>query len=316
MISSEKRSAGVSVIIPAYESQATARATLESLRKQSFHDFEVILVDSSSGDAVERIAAEFPEVRYHHATQRFLPHEARNFGIKLARNDLLLFTDPDIVAAPDWIEKILATYRFTSAPLAGAVASVQRNWLGLGIHFAKFDLWLPGGGRRTVPVAASVNFLCARDLLEEAGGFDGNEMIGDTLLSWELRRRGHDLRFASDAIVYHDHRSTFVQLLRERFVRGADFARLRSEREAWSPGRTFTILCVTVLPLRLTKLIARTFLACVRSGCALDFIRTLPVIAAGHAGWLAGETTQYWRRLFFLRASSEASGRAHTNAGA
>jgi glycosyltransferase involved in cell wall biosynthesis len=308
--------AGVSVIIPSYESQATARATLESLRKQSFQHFEVILVDSSKGDAVERIAADFPEVRYHHATRRYLPHEARNVGMKLARNDLLLFTDPDIVAAPDWIEKLLATYRVTSTPTAGAVASVQRNWLGLGIHLAKFDLWLPGGGPRSVPVAASVNFLCARDLLDQAGGFDGNEMIGDTLLSWELLRRGHNLRFASDAIVYHDHRSSFGELLRERFVRGADFARLRSERKTWNRPRTFAILVATVLPLRLINLIARTFLACVRSGCAFDFVRTLPVVAAGHAAWLAGETTQYWRRLLFWRASSEASGRAHNNAGA
>jgi glycosyltransferase involved in cell wall biosynthesis len=308
--------AGVSVIIPSYESHATARATLESLRKQTFRDFEVILVDSSRGDAVEHIAADFPEIRYHHAMQRLLPHEARNVGVKLARHDLLLFTDPDIVAAADWIEKLLGTYRDASTPLAGAVASVQRDWLGLGIHFAKFDLWLPGGGPRTVPVAASVNFLCARDLLDQAGGFDGNEMIGDTLLSWQLLRRGHDLRFASDAIVHHDHRSTFAQLLRERFVRGADFARLRSERESWNPPRTFAILVATVFPLRLIKLIARTFSACVRAGCAFDFVRTLPVIAAGHAAWLAGEVTQYWRRLFFLRVSSEASGRAHNNAGA
>jgi GT2 family glycosyltransferase len=308
--------ARVSVIIASYESQATARATLESLSKQSFRNFETVLIDSSSGHAVERIAADFPEVRYHRATQRLLPHDARNVGIKLAGSDLLLFTDPDIVAAPDWIEKLLAAYGATSAPIAGAVASVQRTWLGLGIHLAKFDLWLPGGEPRTVPIGASVNFLCPRKLFEDAGGLDGREMIGDTLLSWELIRRGHKLRFAPDAIVYHDHRSTFRELLRERFVRGADFARLRAERENWSVFRTCVILCATIFPLRLVKLVARVFSACLRSHCLLDFIKTLPVITAGHAAWLAGEATQYWRRLHFLCASSEASGRAHRNAGA
>ncbi len=316
MTSPPLQGAGVSVIIPSYESHATARATLESLRKQSFRDFETILVDSSRGAAVERIAADFPEVRYHRAVQRLLPHAARNTGIKLARNDLLLFTDPDIVAAPDWIEKLLAAHRATSAPIAGAVASVQRNWLGLGVHLAKFDLWLPGGESRRVPVAASVNFLCPRKLLDDAGQFDGDEMIGDTLMSWELIRHGHTLRFAPDAIVYHDHRSTFAELLHERFVRGADFARLRAEIENWSRLRTTAILFATVLPVRLIKLVARVFGACLRSHCLFDFFRTLPIITAGHAAWLAGEATQYWRRLLFLRASSEASGRAHTNAGA
>lgn len=316
MTSLDLQTPGVSVIIPSYESQATARATLESLRKQSVRNFETILIDSSSGDAVERIAADFPEVRYHHATQRCLPHEARNVGIKLARFDLLLFTDPDVVAAPDWIERLLATHRVTSAPIAGAVASVQSNWLGLGIHFAKFDLWLPGGKPRPVPVAASVNFLCPRKLLDDVGGFNGNEMIGDTLLSWDLIRRGSTLRFAPDAIVHHDHRSTFRELLRERFVRGADFGRLRAELENWDVFRTTAMFLATIFALRLIKLVWRAFGACARSHCVFDFFRTLPVITAGHAAWLAGEATQYWRRLFFLRPSSEASGSAHRNAGA
>lgn len=316
MNSAPPQDAGVSVIIPSYESEATARATLESLRKQSYRNFETILVDSGRGDAVARIAADFPEVRYHRTTQRCLPHEARNVGMKLARHDLLLFTDPDIVAAPDWIEKLLATQRLTSGPVAGAVASVQKNWLGVGTHLAKFDLWLPGGAPCCVPVAASVNFLCPRKLLDEAGCFDGDEMIGDTLLSWELIRRGHSLYFSPEAVVRHDHRSTFAQLLRERFTRGADFARLRAELEGWSRLRTAAILFVTIFPLRLIKLVARVFGACRRSHCLFDFFKTLPVIAAGHAAWLAGEATQYWRRLFFLRASSEVSGRAHTNAGA
>jgi GT2 family glycosyltransferase len=306
----------VSIIIPSYESQATVRATLDSLRQQSFRNFETIMVDSGRSDAVEKIAAEFSEVRFHRATKRLLPHEGRNVGRRLARGDLLLFTDPDIVAAPDWIEKLVAAHDVVAGPVAGAVASVQQNWLGCGIHLAKFDLWLPGGEARTVPIAASVNFLCPRNLLDRVGGFDGQEMIGDTLLSWALIQRGHALHFAPDAIVYHDHRSTFRELLRERFVRGADFARLRAEHENWDALQTSAILFATVFPLRLVKLVGRVLRACVRSHCLFDFIRTLPVIAAGHAAWLAGEATQYWRRLLFLRAPSEASGRAHRNAGA
>jgi GT2 family glycosyltransferase len=306
---------GVSVIIPSYESHATARATLQSLREQTYRNFEIILIDSSHTNDVANIVADFPEVRYQHTTQRLLPHEARNVGIGLARHDLLLFTDPDIVAAPDWIEKIVAAHRASSMPMAGAVASVQHNWLGLGVHFAKFDLWLPGGPPRTLPVAASVNFLCPRQLIDDAGGFDGREMIGDTLMSWELVRRGANLQFAPDAVVVHDHRSTFAQLLRERFVRGADFARLRAGRGNWDGLRTGMVFLATILPLRLLKLMGRTFSACARSGCVFDFIRTFPVVLAGHGAWLAGEAREYCRRLLSQDAPNEASGRARRNAG-
>ncbi len=308
MNDSPSHSAGASIVIPSYESQATARATLESLRQQTFRDFETILIDSGPSDEVARIAAEFPEVRYHRSEQRLLPHAARNLGVKLARADVIVFTDPDVVAASDWLEQLIATYQRVDAPVAGAVASLQRDWLETGIHLTKFDLWLPGGGSRTLPVAASVNFLCTRHLLERAGGFDGSEMIGDTIMSWDLIRLGQTLQFAPNAVVYHDHRSSFAGLLRERFARGADFARLRAEREDWNTKRTIAILVVSILPLRLIKLVARTFICTWRGKCAFDWLKTIPLIAAGHAAWLTGESAEYWRRLTIARAHREAKG--------
>jgi GT2 family glycosyltransferase len=294
-----------SVIIPAFESHATVRATLESLRAQTTRDFETILIDSSRSDGVARVAADFPEVRFHRSGQRLLPHEARNVGIQMAGRDLLVFTDPDIVAAPDWLEKLVAASRTVDGPVAGAVASLQRDWLNLGIHLAKFDLWLPGGEMRIVPVAASVNFVCPRLLLEKVGCFNGQEMIGDTLLSWDLIELGHKLRLAPDAIVYHDHRSSWVGLLRERFVRGADFARLRVERANWSSLRRFVLLLATILPVRLIKLTMRSLRGAARGGCFLDALKTLPVIVSGHAAWLAGETMSYCRQLHLSTTRAE-----------
>jgi glycosyltransferase involved in cell wall biosynthesis len=291
------RDLGASIIIPSYESHGTIAAMLQSLRNQIFRDFEVIVIDSGPSNAVAEIAANFPEVHYHRATERLLPHEARNLGVSLARSDLLVFTDPDVVVAPDWLEKLIATYRVTNRPVSGAVASLQRDWLKIGIHLAKFDLWLPGGPARDVAIGPTVNFLCPRRLFEKAGGFNGREMIGDTLLSWELVRLRHPPRFCPDAIVYHDHRSTFPQLLGERFARGADFARLRMATADWDVGRTLITLCASVLPLRLAKLVARSVGCSAQAGCLRDGLRTLPVIVSGHAAWLAGEVSQYGRRL-------------------
>ena len=94
----------VSIIIPAYRSEATVAATLESLRRQTWRDFEVVLVDSSPGDETERIVTrQYPEVNYRHAGRRLLPHAARNEGVARSRGSVLIFTDPDIRAEPDWV---------------------------------------------------------------------------------------------------------------------------------------------------------------------------------------------------------------------
>lgn len=295
----------LSVIIPSYESQATARATLESLRNQTFRDFETILIDSGPSSEVERIAADFSEVRYHRSKSRLLPHEARNVGVNLAQGDIFVFTDPDIVAAPNWLEKLMAVYKRADGPVSGAVAGLGRDWLEVGTHLVKFDLWLPGSESCEVPTIATVNFLCSRDLFRKAGGFNGMEMAGDTILGWDLIELGETFHFAPDAVVYHDHRSNFSQLIRERFARGSDFGRLRSERENWSTLHTLGMLIVSLLPVRLFKLVLRALNSSVRAGCLFDWLKTLPVITAGQGAWLVGEISQYWRRLQLGSAAPE-----------
>ena len=287
-----------SIIIPTYESQETVAATLHSLRQQTERDFETILVDSGETDAVQQIVKEFPEVRYSRAPERLYPHAARNVGVQIAQGDLFIFTDPDIVAAPEWLEKLLRAYEQRREPIVGAVASLQRDWMTLGIHLAKFDSWLPGGQPRAVAIAPTVNFLCSREVFEETSGFAGQEMLGDTLFSWELEQLGHSPYFEPNAIVHHDHRNTtFGGLIRERYVRGGDFGRLRASLGKWGTMKILAVMAASIFPFRLVKLAGRALRHSINAGCTLDGFRTMPIVICGHAAWLAGEISQYFRLL-------------------
>ena len=70
-----------SVVVPAYLSHATIERSLESLTRQVFTDYELIVVDSSPDGRSEGIVRErFPSVRYFHSPNRMYPHQARNHG--------------------------------------------------------------------------------------------------------------------------------------------------------------------------------------------------------------------------------------------
>jgi len=94
----------VSVLMPVYNCEPYLRESLESLEKQSFHDFEVILVNDGSTDQSELIAREFAE-RDH----RFRIHSqanqgivaALNNGLAVARGKFLARLDGDDLAHPD-----------------------------------------------------------------------------------------------------------------------------------------------------------------------------------------------------------------------
>ena len=84
-----------SVIIPAYNSAGHIRKALESVRAQTFKDYELIVVCDSCSDDTEKVAEEYGAI-----TERVEFHAdgpTRNRGIELAQGEWVLFMDDD-----DW----------------------------------------------------------------------------------------------------------------------------------------------------------------------------------------------------------------------
>ncbi|MBI5763400.1 MAG: glycosyltransferase [Planctomycetes bacterium] len=96
----------VSVIIPTFNRLALLREALDSVAAQTFRDFEVIIIDDGSTEAIaEGVAG-------HSTSPRVIrqpnagPAAARNRGIAAANADLVAFLDSDDL----WLPKKLATY--------------------------------------------------------------------------------------------------------------------------------------------------------------------------------------------------------------
>ena len=268
------------------------------MQTQKYPDYEILVIDSSPDDRTEKIVfKQFPGVRYQHSQQRLLPHAARNLGVKMARGDLFVFTDPDIYAPPDWLAKLVEAYSRYGGVISGALACYGRKRVDQGIHICKFDPWLPGGNIRKVLIAASANMLCERATFESVGGFNENCMIGDTLLSWELTRAGIPIWLAPEAVVEHHHTGTWKGLLQERYLRGREFGQMRLKHEGWGRRRVLLQAIASIFPIRLTKLVLRGAANALRAGCLSDFLNMSPIVISGQAAWLAGEAEAYLRKL-------------------
>jgi GT2 family glycosyltransferase len=277
----------VSLIIPAYHSEKTAPACLRALEAQTYRDFETILVDSAPGWATARLARDqFPWVSAHESPQRLLPHAARNFGVQFARGSILVFTDPDCEARPDWLARLVAAHD-AGHPVAGGSVAAPRGWWQLAVHMGKFSWWLPGGPEGPRPDLVTANSSYRRDLFDKVGGFLGDRFCGDSELNWRVKAAGELLWFVPSAIVSHHHEGGFLPAMRERFKRGADYGRTRVERQHWSRARRLLYLAILpVLPLVVT---ARSFLYAARNRHAFHWLITFPVHFSGNIAWCAGE---------------------------
>lgn len=282
----------VSVVVPAYHSDATVGAFLSALRQQTLDDFELVLVNSSPGDGTAAaVEAAFPEATYIESEERLLPHEARNVGVERASAPLLAFTDPDCCARPDWLERLAAAHMLGHELTTGAMeVAAEAGWFERGVHLCKFWTALPGRPEGRAWVAPSANACYSRRLWDEVGPFPGG-FSGDARLSWNATAAGSPPWFVPEAVVEHRHLDSAGALWRERTIRGREFALVRSEHELWPRVRmAAAALALPVLP---PVLVGRAGFAAHRSGWGRTFALTVPVQLLGQAGWCLGETRSY-----------------------
>ncbi len=94
----------VSVIINCLNGEKYLRDTLESLREQTFTDYEVIFWDNCSSDATGDIAKSFGDkMKYYRGTKTVPLGEARNLAIDKASGEYISFLDSDDLWEPNKI---------------------------------------------------------------------------------------------------------------------------------------------------------------------------------------------------------------------
>jgi teichuronic acid biosynthesis glycosyltransferase TuaG len=101
----------VSVIIPAFNAEAHIAEALQSVRAQSYDDWEVVIADDCSIDSTVAIAETFGErVTVVQATANAGPATARNRAIEESSGELLAFLDADDYWLPSYLEQQVSLY--------------------------------------------------------------------------------------------------------------------------------------------------------------------------------------------------------------
>lgn len=99
----------VTVIVPAFNAEATIEPCLRSLLNQTLKDIEIIVLDDVSTDgtaaAVEKVAASDPRVRLVRLAANRGPYWAKNLALYLARAPVVALSDSDDISLPDRLEK-------------------------------------------------------------------------------------------------------------------------------------------------------------------------------------------------------------------
>lgn len=117
-----------SIIIPVFNRAAVLRQALESVRAQSFQDFEIVVVDDGSKDDPRAVVESFadPRMRYIHQPNAG-GGAARNRGIDEAKGDFVAFLDSDDVFLPHHLASMQALLEGTDRLVGYARVRVDRG---------------------------------------------------------------------------------------------------------------------------------------------------------------------------------------------
>lgn len=103
-----------SIIIPVYNAEEGLKVCLDSIKSQTFSDFEVILVNDGSTDKSPLICDEYSiddsRFRTIHISNSGVSH-ARNLGIENARGQYITFVDSDDYIEPNTLSNYLEAFK-------------------------------------------------------------------------------------------------------------------------------------------------------------------------------------------------------------
>ncbi len=166
----------VSVIVPTLNEGRCVGSLLSSLEKQTFKDFEVIVVDGGSKDDTIGLAERNNAKVLVRVGMKEFP--SRNEGAKIANGELLLFTGADIIFYEQAVEKMVNKFEkekldglcgfgsMYDAPIWGEIEYY--------FYYSFIKFWTNITG-----VHGSTNFMmCRREEFEKTGGFE-NRIDGD-----------------------------------------------------------------------------------------------------------------------------------------
>jgi glycosyltransferase involved in cell wall biosynthesis len=169
---------GVSVVIASHNQARWLGEAIESVRAQTFTDWELVVVDDGSTDdtpgIVRRHQRDDPRVRYL-AQSRLERSAARNRGVALGSGHLVAFLDADDRWLPEKLDRQVAA--LSADPAAGLCYTTARFIGPAGEPLAIRKPPRPIAGdafsvlmRGNVLILASV--VVRRACLDEVGGFD------------------------------------------------------------------------------------------------------------------------------------------------
>jgi len=215
-----------SIIVPVYNRPDEVSELLQSLSKQTFTDFELVLVEDGSTkpcvQEAEKYRLFFP-IQYI-SKENTGRSDSRNVGMYHAKGDYFIFFDSDCIIPPQYLETVDSLLKEVDCYGGPDRELASFSHMQKAINYAMTSFWTTGGIRggkkktgRFEPRTFNMGF--SRTVYETVGVF--KNMFGEDIeLSNRIRNAGFTIELFPDAFVYHKRRVNLKKFFKQVHIFG------------------------------------------------------------------------------------------------
>lgn len=214
-----------SVIIPLYNRPQEIKELLETLTKQTYTAFEVLVIeDGSKLDAKEIVDAfrEDLDIHYYYKENEGQGF-ARNYGFERARGDYFVIFDSDCLIPSNYLETVKNYLYEHHLDTYGGPDDAHSSFTPVqkAISYAMTSVFTTGGIRGKKKNAGgqfhprSFNMGVSRKVWEKVGGFLITRLGEDIEYSIRIHEAGFKIGLIPTAKVYHKRRTSFKQFWKQ-----------------------------------------------------------------------------------------------------
>ena len=253
-----------SLIIPVYNRPDEVDELLDSLTRQTFGDFEVVVVDDGSTRPCREVAMRYAsrlDLHYYDKPNSG-PGPTRNYAAGHCKGEFLVLLDSDCLLPPGYLAAVDAELRRQPCDAFGGPDRAHPSFTPVqkAINYAMTSFFTTGGirggkGRRLDKFyPRSFNMGMRAEVYRRLGGFAPMRFGEDIDLSIRIFRDGYSCRLFPDAWVWHKRRATLRTFFKQ--VHNSGIARINLYKKYPS-----SLKVVHLLPAAFTLGLAACLLA-------------------------------------------------------
>ena len=222
-----------SFIIPVYNRPDEVDELLDSLTRQTFRDFEVVVVEDGSvvpcKDIVDKYADRLFIHYYNKANSG--PGQTRNYGVDRANGEYMLILDSDCILPEKYLEAVEAELQRQKADAFGGPDRAHESFTDVqkAINYAMTSFFTTGGirgGKKKLDkfYPRSFNMGVRKDVYQALGGFSKMRFGEDIDFSIRIFKGGYQCRLFPEAWVWHKRRTDLKKFFKQ--VHNSGIARI------------------------------------------------------------------------------------------